>query len=97
MKVREVVQLTRPNLPGTARSVAADQTPRTAVPVRIVGQQKPLGLEDIFAVADPTDGVTGELPPALDLSRMRVPTTPHSRDLDFIKAQIARLPKQTEQ
>jgi hypothetical protein len=110
MKVREVVQLTKPNLSGTARSVATDQTVRTAVPVEIpnqtvgrrephqtVGRREPPGSRDIFAVADPNDGVYGELPPALDLSRINVPKTPHSRDLDFIKAQIARLPKQIEE
>jgi hypothetical protein len=96
MKIREVAQLTRPNLPRTPRSVAADQTPRTAVPVRIVGQQKRSGSEDIFVVADPTDEVAGELSRAPEISRMGVPT-PHSRDVEFIKAQIARLPNQTEQ
>jgi hypothetical protein len=99
MKVQEVVQLRKPNLPGTTRSVAADQ--RTAIPVempnRIIGRREPLGSRDIFAVADANDGVTGELPPALDLSRIIVPKTPHTRDLDFIKTQIARLPTQTEQ
>jgi hypothetical protein len=101
MKVQEVLQLTKPNLPGTARSVAADQTVRTAVPVEIpnqtVGWREPPGSRDIFAVADANDGVTRELPPALDLSRINVPKTPHTRDLDYIKTQIARLPTQAEQ
>jgi hypothetical protein len=35
MKVQEVVQLRKPNLPGTTRSVASDQTVRTAVPVEM--------------------------------------------------------------
>jgi hypothetical protein len=99
MKVREVIQLTKPNLPGTTRPVSADQTVRTAVPVempnRIVGRQEPSGSRDIFAVGDANDGVTGELPPALDLLRINVPKTPHTRDLEFIKTQIARLPSHT--
>jgi hypothetical protein len=96
MKVQEVLQLTKPNLLGTARSVAADQTVRTAAPVeipnQIVGRREPPGSRDSFAVADANDGVTRELPPALDLSRIRVPKTAHTRDLEFIKTQIARLP-----
>jgi len=96
MKVQEIVQLRKPNLSGTARSVAGDQTVRRAVPVEIsnpvVGRQEPPGSRDIFAVADPNDAVTDELPPGLDLSRIRVPKTAHTRDLEFIKTQIARLP-----
>ena len=90
MKVQEVIQLTKPNLPGTTRPVPGDQSVRTAVAVEIpsgiVGRREP----------DPNDGVTAELPPALDLSRISVPKTPHTRDLEFIKTQIARLPTQTE-
>jgi hypothetical protein len=101
MKVQEVLQLTKPNLPGNARSVAADQTARTAVRVEmpnpIVGRQVPPGSWDIYTVDDPNDGMIGELPPALDLSRIRVPKTAHTRDLEYIKTQIARLPTQTEQ
>jgi hypothetical protein len=101
MKVQEVVQLRKPNLPGTTQSVAADQTVRTAVPVEmpnpIVGRRVPPGSRDIYTVADPNDGMTGELPPALDLSRISVPKTPHTRELDYIKTQIVRLPTQTEQ
>jgi hypothetical protein len=101
MKVQEIVQLTKPNLPGTARSVAADQTVRTAdrvgMPNSIVGRQVSPGSRDIFTVADPNDEVTGELPPALDLSRISVPKTPHTRELDYIKTQIVLLPTQTEQ
>jgi hypothetical protein len=101
MKVQEVLQLIKPNLPGSTRSVAADQTVRTAVavemPNRIVGGQEPSGSRDILAVADANEGVTGELPPALDLSRINVPKTPHTRALDYIKTQIVRLPTQTEQ
>jgi hypothetical protein len=100
MKVQEVVQYTKPNLPGTARSVAADQTVRRPVRVEmpnpLVGRQVP-GSRDIFTVADPNDEVTAELPPALDLSLISVAKTTHTRELDHIKTQIARLPTQTEQ
>jgi hypothetical protein len=62
MKVQEVIQLTKPNLSGTTRPVAGDQSVRTAVAVEvpsgIVGRREP----------DPNGGVTGELPPALDSS-----------------------------
>ena len=99
MKVQEVIQLTKPNLLGTTRPVAGDQSVRTAVAVEIpsgiVRRREPPGSRDMFAVADPNDG-SGELPPALDLSRINVPKTPHTRDLEFIKTQIARLPTQTE-
>jgi hypothetical protein len=101
MRIRDVLKVKEQYLPTGARSVAADQTVRTAVPVempnRIVGRQEPLGSRDIFGVGDANDGVTGVLPPAIDLSRIRVPKTPHTRDLEFIKTQIARLPTQTEQ
>jgi hypothetical protein len=100
MKVQEVIQLTKPNLPGTTRPVPGDQSVRTAVAVEIpsgiVGRREPPGSRDMFAGGDPNDGVTAELPPALDLSRISVPKTPHTRDLEFIKTQIARLPTQTE-
>jgi hypothetical protein len=99
MKVQEVIQLTKPNLPGTTRPVAGDQSVRTAVAVEIpsgiTGRREPPGSRDMFAGGDPNDGVTGELPPALDLSRISVPKTPHTRDLEFIKTQIARLPSHT--
>jgi len=100
MKVQEVIQLTKPNLPGTTRPVPGDQSVRTAVAVEIpsgiVGRREPPGSRDMFVVAEPNDEVSGELPPALDLSRINVPKTPHTRDLEFIKTQIARLPTQTE-
>ena len=83
MKVQEVVQLRKPNLSGTARSVAGDQTVRRAAPVEIpnpiVGRQEPLGSRDSFAVADPNDGVTDELPPSLDLSRIYTEDGTHAR------------------
>jgi hypothetical protein len=100
MKVQEIVQLTKPHLPGTTGSVVTDQIIRTAVPVeiptRIVGRREPPESRNISAVADPNDGVTGELPPALDVSRINAAKTPHTRELEFIIRQIARLPTQPE-
>jgi hypothetical protein len=100
MKVQEIIQVTSPNLPGNTRSVATDQTAGIAAavetPNRIRGRQERLASQDIFVGGDPDDGVIAELPPGLNLARMSLPTTPHSRDIEFIKAQIARLPGQTE-
>ena len=101
MKVQEIIQLTSRDLPANTRSVATDRTAGIAAavetPNRIRGPQERLASQDIFVGGDPADGVIAELPPGLNLARMSLPTTPHSRDIEFIKAQIARLPVQTEQ
>ena len=82
MKVQEIVQLTNPNLPGTTRSVAGDQTVRRAVPVEmpnpIVGRQELLGSQDTFAVVDPNDGVTDE-PPSGSIANSRTEDGTHAR------------------
>jgi len=100
MKVQEIIQLTSRDLPANTRSVATDRTAGIAAagetPNRIRGPQERLASQDIFVGGDPADGVIAELPPG-HLARMSLPTTPHSRDIEFIKAQIARLPVQTEQ
>ena len=101
MKVQEIIQFTSRDLPGNTRSVATDQTAGTAAavetPNRIRGPQERLASQDIFVGGDPADGVVAELPPGLNLARKSLQTTPHSRDIEFIKAQIARLPVQTQQ
>jgi hypothetical protein len=101
MKVQEIIQLTSRDLPVNTRSVATDRTASIAaaveIPNRIRGPQERLASQDIFVGGDPADGVITELPPGLNLARMSLPTTPHSRDIEIIKAQIARLPGQTEQ
>jgi hypothetical protein len=102
MKVREVLKLTKQNLIGTARSVAADRTPTIVTPVQIpnrIVRREPLWSQDVFSDADPSDGVTGDLSIAPDrpLTSLAPISTPHTRDLDFIKAQIARLPRQADQ
>jgi hypothetical protein len=103
MKIREVLKLTDRRLSGAARSVTADKTPTVVAPIRIpnrlVGLQKRPGSPDILPNADRDDGINGDLPPALDQSPTSLApiSTPHRPDLDFIKAQIAQLPRHTEQ
>jgi hypothetical protein len=102
MKVREVLKLTKQNLIGTARSAAADQTPTVVAPVQIpnrIGRYGQPRLQDIFPDAHPNHDVNDDLSLAPDPS----PTSPvtispaNRRDLDFIKSQLARLPRHTEQ
>jgi hypothetical protein len=101
MKIRELLKLKERYLPGGARSVAADRAQTTVTPVqarnRIV-RREPLWSQDISSDADPNDGVTGDLLTAPDppLTSLAPISTPHTRDLDFIKAQIARLPRQAD-
>jgi hypothetical protein len=101
MKVQEIIQLTSRDLPANSRSVATDRRGGTAAavetPNQIRGPQERLASQDIFVGGDPADGVIAELPPGLNLARMSLPTTPHSRDIEAIKARIVRLPVQTEQ
>jgi hypothetical protein len=98
MKIQEVLKLAEPDLPGDARSVAADRTRTMLAPVRAPSRIVGLGSQDIFPDADPNHGVTDDLSLAPDPS----PTSPvtispaHRRDLDFIKSQLARLPRHTE-
>ena len=95
MKVREMLKLTYGNLPRDrfTRTVAS-----VDVPKRIGRQQEPSGAQDMFPDADPNDSMTCGLPSIPDQSPASLPTisTPHRPDLDFIKAQIARLPSRIE-
>lgn len=99
MKIQEVLKPAEPAWPGDARSVAADRTRKTLAPVQARNRIVRLGSQDIFPDADPNRGVTDNLSLAPDPS----PTSPvtispaHRRDLDFIKSQLARLPRHTEQ
>jgi hypothetical protein len=103
MKVREVLKLKERYSPGGARSVAADRTRTILARVQasnpIVRPRQLLASQDFVADEDPNHGVTGELPPALDLTpAILAPiSTPQTRELDFIKGQLARLPRHTEQ
>jgi hypothetical protein len=99
MKVREILRVPKRVSVGGARPgpVASDSTSRIGasrqIPNRFLGGLDPLASEDVSAVGDPNNGVTAELSPTLDLSLVRLPTTPHSPDLEYIKRQIARLPQ----
>jgi hypothetical protein len=98
MKIRDVLKLKGQDLPGAVRSATADRTRTMLAPVqppnRIVGQ----GLQDFVPDPSPNDSVTGDP----SLAQAPLPTSPvaispaHRRDLDFIKAQIARLPRPAE-
>jgi hypothetical protein len=94
MKVREIMQLTKRDPLGIARSVAADRAPRRVarvdIPNAIAGRQKALGSQDVFAVADANGEVTGKLDGSPEIS------TPHSRDVEFITGQMARLPRPSD-
>jgi hypothetical protein len=69
---------------------------KTEAPAR---RHEQLPSRDVFPDAERDDCMTGDVPPALDSLPTSLPhiATPHTRDLDFIKAQIARLPRRTEQ
>lgn len=99
MKIQELLKLREPNLPGGARSVAADRTRTTLAPVQAPNRIVWLGSQDIFPDADPNHDVTDDTSFALDPpSTSPVTISPaHRRDLDFIKGQLARLPTHTEQ
>jgi hypothetical protein len=99
MKIQEVLKLAEPDLPGNARSVAADRTRRMLAPVRAPNRIVPLGSQHIVPDAGSAHGVTDDLSLAADPS-ITSPATispAHRRDLDFIKSQLARLPRHTEQ
>jgi hypothetical protein len=99
MKIQELLKFREPNLPGGARSVAADRTRTTLAPVQAPNRIVWLGSQDIFPDADPNHDVTDDTSFALDPpSTSPVTISPaHRRDLDFIKGQLARLPTHTEQ
>ena len=99
MKIQEVLKLAEPDWPGDARSVAADRTRTTLAPVQASNRIVWLGSQDIFPDADPNRGVTDDLSFATDPSPINPLTISpaHRRDLDFIKSQLARLPRHTEQ
>ena len=99
MRIREVLKLKEPDLPAGARSVAADRTPTMLAPVETPNRIVRLGSQDIFPDADPNHDVTDDLSLALHPpSTSPVTISPaHRRDLDFIKRQLARLPRHTEQ
>ena len=103
MKIRELLKPTDRRVPGTVRSITTDKTPTIVAPVqlpaRLVEPKDRSGSPDIFPHADPNDSVTGDQAPDLNPLRTRFASIsmPHAPDLDCIKAQIAQLPRHTEQ
>jgi hypothetical protein len=96
MKVRELLKFTDRNLPRDRFARVVDPA---QVPNRIGTRHGPAVPQDIFPDADPTDGMVCGLPPAVDQSPTSLApiSTPNRPDLDFIKAQIVRLPRHTAQ
>ena len=103
MKIQEILKLGDRHLPGTAGSMTANKSPTIVAPVqipnRLVEPQERPGPPDIFPDEGPNHGMSDDLLPALDRSPRIFPMipTPHTSDLDFIKAQIAQLPRHTGQ
>ena len=99
MKIQEVLKLAEPDLPGDARSLAADQTRTMLAPVRAPSRIARQGSQDIFPDADPNHDVADDLSFAPDpspISPLRI-SPAQRRDLDFIRSQLARRPRHTEQ
>jgi hypothetical protein len=98
MKIRDVLKPKERDLPGAVRSAAADRTGTMLAPIQAPNRIVRLGSQDIFP-DDPNHGVTDDLRLAPDPP----PTSPVTispalrRDLNFIKSQLARLPRQTDQ
>jgi hypothetical protein len=100
MKVQELLRVKQRYSPGDA-PIPADRTTSIVAPVqapnRMAGRRERLGSHDTLPDVDPNDGVSADIPAALDPPPISLApiSTPHTRDLDFIKAQMARLPRQT--
>jgi hypothetical protein len=95
MKIRDVLKLKGQDLPGAVRSATADRTRTMLAPVQPPTRMVGLGSPEIFPDAGTNDGVTGDLSLAQELLPMSPMTISpaHRRDLDVIKARIARLPR----
>src|SRR5690349_5134953 len=99
MKIREVLKFRDQDLSGAVPSAAADRTRTILAPVHPPNRIIRIGLHDFVPGAEPDDAMTDDLLLAPDPS----PTSPmtispaHRRDLDFIKRQLARLPRPSEQ
>jgi hypothetical protein len=103
MKIRDVINFDRGNLSAPDPTKNRDPWKRMATGgqalYRVRQSQQPAPLQDSPADVDPTDGAKSELPPALDpgLTSMAPISTPHRRDLDFIKGQLALLPARSDE
>ena len=102
MKIRDVINFDRDNLSASGPRMSRDQGKRMATGgqalYRVRQSQQPAPLQDTPVDVDPTDGVKSKLPVALDpgLTSMAPISTPHRRDLDFIKGQLALLPARSD-
>ena len=103
MKIRDVINFDRGNLSAPDPRMKRDPGKRIATGgqalYRVRQSHRPAPLQDTRADMDPTDGVKSELPAALDpgLTSMAPISTPHRRDLDFIKGQLALLPARSDE
>jgi hypothetical protein len=98
MKIRDVLKFRDQDLSGAVPSAAADRTRTMLAPVHPPNRIVRLRLQDIVPGAEPDDAMTDDLLLAPDLSSTSPMTISpaHRRDLEFIKGQIARLPRQTD-
>jgi hypothetical protein len=94
MKIRDVLKVEGKDLPGAVRSAGADRTRTMLAPVGLQDRIVRPGLQDTLLAAEPKNGMTDDLslapdpPPTMISPALR-------RDLEFIKGQLARLPRQT--
>ena len=99
MKIQEILKLAELDLPGDARSLAADQTRTMLAPVRAPSRIARQGSQGIVPDAGPNHGLADDLSFAPDPSPISPLTISlaQRRDLDFIRSQLARLPRRAEQ
>jgi hypothetical protein len=103
MKIRDVINFDPGNLSAPDPTKNRDPGKRMATGgqalYRVRQCPQPAPLQDTPADVDPTDAAKSELPPALDpgLTSMAPISTPHRRDLDFIKGQLALLPARSDE
>lgn len=97
MKIRDVLKFRGQDLSGAVSSAAADRTRTMLAPVGLQDRIVHPELQDIVPGAEPNDGMTDDLWLAPDPPTSPVTISPeHRRDLNFIKARIARLPRPSE-
>lgn len=101
MKIRDVITFDREHLfalNSRNRNQGKRMATNSQAPIRSPQFQNAAPLQDFAAHADPIDGVQSGVLPAQNPSLMALSSIPtaHRRDLDFIKAQLARLPPQDE-
>ena len=97
MKIRDVINFDSDNLSASGPGITRDQGKQMATGGQALNRvrlsQQPMPLQDTPADVDPIDGLQSNLPPALNPSVTSVAqlSTPHRRDLDFIKGQLLQV------